>query len=89
MAVDEVNDLLDGELPEGRLGHASAASSSTCSATCPAEGESVEVEGYRLSAEKVQGRRIGRVRVTPRPESAGPADDEGGGGINVDWVPTR
>ena len=65
MAVDEVNALLDGELPEEGdwdsvgglvyhlLGHV------------PAEGESVEVEGYRLSAEKVQGRRIGRVRITP------------------------
>ena len=89
MAVDEVNALLDGELPEDGdwdsvgglvyhlLGHV------------PAEGESVEVAGYRLSAEKVQGRRIGRVRVTPRAESAGPADDEGGGGIGIDWVPTR
>ncbi|MET0666208.1 MAG: transporter associated domain-containing protein, partial [Acidimicrobiales bacterium] len=85
----EVNALLDGELPEDGdwdsvgglvyhlLGHV------------PAEGESVEVEGYRLSAEKVQGRRIGRVRVTPRAESVGPADDEGGGGIGIDWVPTR
>ena len=89
MAVDEVNALLDGELPEEGdwdsvgglvyhlLGHV------------PAEGESVEVTGYRLAAEKVQGRRIGRVRVTPRAESAGPADDEGGGGIGIDWVPTR
>ena len=89
MAVDEVNALLDGELPEDGdwdsvgglvyhlLGHV------------PAEGESVEVTGYRLAAEKVQGRRIGRVRVTPRAESAGPADDEGGGGIGIDWVPTR
>ena len=88
MAVDEVNALLDGELPEDGdwdsvgglvyhlLGHV------------PAEGESVDVEGYRLSAEKVQGRRIGRVRVTPRSESTGPADD-GGGGIGIDWVPTR
>jgi CBS domain containing-hemolysin-like protein len=67
MAVDEVNALLAGELPEDgdwdsvgglvyhQIGHV------------PAEGESVVVEGYRLSAEKVQGRRIGRVRVTPLP----------------------
>jgi CBS domain containing-hemolysin-like protein len=88
MAVDEVNALLESELPEEGdwdsvgglvyhlLGHV------------PAEGEAVEIAGYRLSAEKVQGRRIGRVRVTPLPESAGPAD-ENGGGIDVDWVPTR
>ena len=29
----------------------------------PTEGESVEVDGHRLVAEKVQGRRIGRVRI--------------------------
>ena len=29
-----------------------------------AEGESVEVDGHRLTAERVQGRRIGRVRVS-------------------------
>jgi CBS domain containing-hemolysin-like protein len=86
MAVDEVNALLAAELPEEGdwdsvgglvyhlLGHV------------PAEGESVEVEGYRLSAEKVQGRRIGRVRITPLPGSTGPSDE---GGIDVDWVPTR
>jgi putative hemolysin len=89
MAVDEVNALLDSELPEEGdwdsvgglvyhlLGHV------------PAEGESVEVEGYRLAAEKVQGRRIGRVRVTPLPPSAGPAEGDDSGGIDIDWVPTR
>jgi CBS domain containing-hemolysin-like protein len=84
MAVDEVNALLSGELPEDgdwdsvgglvyhQLGHV------------PAEGESVVVEGYRLSAEKVQGRRIGRVRITPVPE----AEPEGDG-IRAENVPTR
>jgi putative hemolysin len=62
LAVDELNELLDAQLPEGDwdtvgglvfdlLGHV------------PVEGECVEVEGFRLRAEKVQGRRIGRVRV--------------------------
>jgi CBS domain containing-hemolysin-like protein len=66
MAVDEVNELLDAEFPEGDwdtiggfvfnlLGHV------------PAEGEAVEHDGYRLAAEKVQGRRIGRVRITVAP----------------------
>jgi putative hemolysin len=60
--VDELSEMLHAELPEGDwdtvgglvfdlLGHV------------PTEGEAVEVEGFRLSAEKVQGRRIGRVRV--------------------------
>ena len=81
-----LNALLEAELPEEGdwdsvgglvyhlLGHV------------PAEAESVEIEGYRLSAEKVQGRRIGRVRITPLPGSTGPSDE---GGIDVDWVPTR
>jgi CBS domain containing-hemolysin-like protein len=62
MALDEVNDLLNARLPEGdwdtigglllsELGHV------------PVEGESVEVDGWELTAQRVQGRRIGRVRV--------------------------
>jgi CBS domain containing-hemolysin-like protein len=65
MPIDEVNDLLHAELPEGDwdtigglmfhlLGH------------IPHEGESVESDGHLLHAERVQGRRIGRVRITPR-----------------------
>ena len=64
MAVGEVNELLHADLPAGDwdtvgglvfnlLGHV------------PAEGESVEADGHRLVAEKVQGRRIGRVRIVP------------------------
>ena len=63
MPVDEVNELLHAELPQGDwdsvgglvyslLGHV------------PTEGEAVEVDGHRLVAEKVQGRRIGRVRIS-------------------------
>jgi len=63
MAIDEVNELLGADLPTGDwdslgglvfnlLGHV------------PTEGEAVEVDGHRLIAEKVQGRRIGRVRIT-------------------------
>ena len=63
MPIDELNELLDAEFPEGDydtvgglmqflLGHV------------PAEGESVDYDGHRLHAEKVQGRRIGRVRVS-------------------------
>jgi putative hemolysin len=63
MSIDEVNELLGSELPEGDwdtvgglvyslLGHV------------PAEGETVENDNIRLTAERVQGRRIGRVRVS-------------------------
>ena len=62
MPLDEVNDLLRARLPEGdwdtvgglllsELGHV------------PAEGERVEVAGWQLTAQRVQGRRIGRVRI--------------------------
>jgi CBS domain containing-hemolysin-like protein len=74
MALDEVNDLLGARLPEGDwdtvgglvyglLGHV------------PTEGEAVEADGYRLVAERVQGRRIGRVRVAKKspPDAVEPA----------------
>jgi CBS domain containing-hemolysin-like protein len=66
MPLDEVNELLgEDELPEGdwdtvggliytELGHV------------PIEGEEVVVGGHRLVAEGVLGRRIGRVRISPR-----------------------
>jgi putative hemolysin len=76
MALDEVNDLLGASLPEGDwdtvgglvyglLGHV------------PTEGEAVETDGYRLIAERVQGRRIGRVRVVKKspPDGAEPAGE--------------
>jgi putative hemolysin len=67
MPLDEVNELLGADFPEGDwdtiggfvfnlLGHV------------PAEGEAVHHDGYRLAAEKVQGRRIGRVRIVAAPK---------------------
>ena len=65
MPVDELNELLGVELPEhddyesvgglvlAALGHV------------PAEGESVVIDRRRLTAQEVQGRRIGRVLVAP------------------------
>jgi CBS domain containing-hemolysin-like protein len=82
MPTDELEDLIHVALPEGGydtvggllldlLGHV------------PAEGESVDFDGHRLTAENVQGRRIGRVRITPlhpasAPASASPAADGDG-----------
>ena len=75
MPIDEVNELTHAHLPEGDwdtvaglvfnlLGHV------------PTEGEAVEFNGHRLRAEKVQGRRIGRVRITRLPQAPG-AEEEG------------
>ena len=63
MPIDELNELLEAEFPEGDydtvgglvyflLGHV------------PSEGETVDYDGRRLRAERVQGRRIGRVRIS-------------------------
>jgi CBS domain containing-hemolysin-like protein len=68
LPLDEVNELLHARLPEGdwdtvgglllsELGHV------------PANGESVVVEGWQLTAQRVQGRRIGRVRIVPRSDA--------------------
>jgi Mg2+/Co2+ transporter CorC len=62
-SLAEINDLLQAKLPEGdwdtvgglvysRLNHV------------PVEGETVEVAGWRLTAQRIQGRRIGRVRMS-------------------------
>jgi CBS domain containing-hemolysin-like protein len=63
LSIDEMNELLHLSLPDadwdtvggfvfGKLGHV------------PEEGESVEYEGHRFIADRVEGRRIARVRVT-------------------------
>jgi CBS domain containing-hemolysin-like protein len=79
-ALDEVNDLLHADLPEGdwdtiggllygRLGHV------------PVEGESVQVDGWQLTAQRIQGRRIGRVRIVPASAStSAPRSTEGAAG---------
>ena len=73
MALDELNELLGSDLPEGDwdtvgglvfdlLGHV------------PVEGEAIEIDGFHLRAEKVQGRRIGRVRISHVDPPESPAD---------------
>jgi putative hemolysin len=64
MAVDEVNELLHAELPEGDEWDSIGGLVLQLAGHIPAEGESVEIGGLRLTAERVQGRRIGRVRVS-------------------------
>jgi len=72
LPVDEVNELIHADLPEGAwdtvgglvfdlLGHV------------PVAGESVDVGGLRLVADRVTGRRIERVRIL---SMAGPRSEE-------------
>jgi CBS domain containing-hemolysin-like protein len=78
LPLDEVNELLHAHLPEGdfdtvgglllaELGHV------------PANGERVVVSGWELTAQRVQGRRIGRVRIAPAAPPAPATTDERGG----------
>ena len=75
MLTDELNELLDvewsnqdwdtvGGLLFNRLGHVAH------------EGETVVYDGHQLRAEKVKGRRIGRVRITKVPEGQDEAGEE-------------
>jgi CBS domain containing-hemolysin-like protein len=73
--IDELNELLGVDVPTGdfdtiggfvfgRLGHVAT------------EGENVEYGGHTFTAEKVDGRRISLVRVTPIPGWEPPDDDD-------------
>lgn len=75
LTVDDASDLLGIGLPGGdvdtvagvliqALGHV------------PVEGEEVAVDGVGLRAERVQGRRVLRVRVTPAPPPPRDPDDD-------------
>ena len=72
MPVDEVNELLQtSELPEGDEWDTVGGLLYSLLGHVPVEGEAADIDGHRLIAEKVQGRRIGRVRIRP----AGPPED--------------
>jgi CBS domain containing-hemolysin-like protein len=62
--VDELNELIDAELPEGDWDTVGGLLFNVLGRV-PVEGESVEVDGVRLVAERVQGHRIGRIRIVP------------------------
>jgi CBS domain containing-hemolysin-like protein len=74
MPIDEVNDLLRLTVPEGDWDTVGGFLYSQLGRV-PAEGETVEFDGHELRAEKVQARRIGRVRITPvAPKGSDSAD---------------
>jgi CBS domain containing-hemolysin-like protein len=67
MPMDEVNELLEEEdraLPEGEDWDTIGGLLYSLLGHVPTEGESADVDGHRLVAERVQGRRIGRVRIS-------------------------
>ena len=73
MPMDEVNELLEAEdraLPEGEDWDTIGGLLYSLLGHVPTEGESADVDGHRLVAERVQGRRIGRVRISAMPSGA-------------------
>ena len=69
--VDEVNELLEVDLPSTEWDSIGGLLFNLVGGV-PREGQEVELQGLRLRAERVQGRRIGRVRIhrLPPPEEA-------------------
>ena len=79
LAVDELGELLHAELPEGDWDTVGGLLFNVLGRV-PVQGESVDVDGVRLVAERVQGNRIGRIRALrlQGPESGGAGDADGG-----------
>jgi CBS domain containing-hemolysin-like protein len=69
MSLDDAADLLGAELPEGGWDTVGGLLFDLAGRV-PSEGESVTVDGFRLVAERVQGRRIARVRIEPTSEAS-------------------
>jgi len=77
LPVDELNELLGASLPEGDWDTVGGLLFNELGRV-PVEGESVEIDGLRLVAEKVQGHRIGRIRIAVRPVAQAAGEPESG-----------
>jgi putative hemolysin len=64
LTIDDARDLLGIRLPEGDVDTVGGVLFQALG-RIPSEGESVVVDGIELRAERVQGRRVQRVRVIP------------------------
>ena len=71
MPLDDVDELLQTELPQGGWDTVGGLLLDLAGHV-PAEGEGVDVDGFRLVAQRVQGRRIGRVRIERNLSATGP-----------------
>jgi CBS domain containing-hemolysin-like protein len=63
-AVDDADELLGAELPQGAWDTVGGLMLDLVGRV-PDAGDSVEIDGFRLTALEVRGRRIGRVRIEP------------------------
>ncbi len=76
-AVDDADELLGAELPHGAWDTVGGLMLDVAGRV-PDVGDSVEVDGFRLTALEVRGRRIGRVRIEPTRPRLRDAEDEDG-----------
>jgi CBS domain containing-hemolysin-like protein len=80
-SVDDADELLGAELPHGPWDTVGGLILDLVGRV-PDPGDSVEVDGFRLTALDVRGRRIGRVRIEPTTRS-----DDGDAGADQDAGP--
>ncbi len=66
MSIDELNELLDGNLPNDDWDTLGGLVFSTLEHV-PTPGEDLELDGWHFTAEEVEGRRVRRVRVRRLP----------------------
>ena len=66
MQVEELNEVLDAELPDEEWDTVGGLLFGTLEHV-PEPGEAVELEGWRFAAEELDGRRIRSVRVSRDP----------------------
>jgi CBS domain containing-hemolysin-like protein len=69
-SVDDADELLDTQLPHGPWDTVGGLMLDVVGRV-PNTGDSVEIDGFRLTALDVRGRRIGRVRIEPTGERDG------------------
>jgi CBS domain containing-hemolysin-like protein len=74
VSIRELNDLLGTDFPRERWNTVGGLMFGVLG-TIPTQGEAVSLDGWRFTAEKVQGRRVTTVLVHRDPSSA-PADEE-------------
>ncbi len=78
-SVDDADELLGADLPRGTWDTVGGLMLDLVGRV-PDAGDSVEVDGFRLTAVDVRGRRIGRVRIEPTGTTATDAEADGPGG---------
>jgi CBS domain containing-hemolysin-like protein len=82
LGVDDLNELLSAALPEEGWDTVGGLVFGTLGRV-PVEGEVVELDGFRMTVESVQGRRVGKVLVEPLGRDEDDDEDDGGGDVPV------